>query len=147
MAELWFYRLEARPAHEVLPQLLEKSLERGWRVVIEVGKPEALDGLSKHLWQASPTSFLAHAFDGEGKDQPIWLTANADNPNAAQVRFFIDGAVPNDISGLERAIYIFEDGDLPAVDAARECWKKAREQGTTARYFIHKDGRWNEQKS
>ena len=147
MAELWFYRLEARPASEVLPQLLEKSLERGWRVVVELGNAEAIAKVSQSLWAAQPESFLAHAHEGDGTDQPIWLTAGDDNPNSAQVRIFIEGAVPKDINGLERAIYLFEDGDQPAVEAARERWKLAREQGTTARYFIHKDGRWNEQKA
>ncbi|MDP4823092.1 MAG: DNA polymerase III subunit chi, partial [Aestuariivirgaceae bacterium] len=35
MSEIWFYRLEGRSVADVLPTLLEKSMERGWRTVVE----------------------------------------------------------------------------------------------------------------
>ena len=145
MAELFFYRLEGKPVADVLPQLLEKSLERGWRVAVELGRTEEIPELSRKLWASRAESFLAHGHEGDGAHQPIWLTAGADNPNAASVRIFVEGAVPRDVMGLERAIYLFEASDEAAVAAARERWKQAKAEGTPSRYFIHKDGRWSEQ--
>src|SRR5690349_11599483 len=35
MTDILFYHLERQPLDRVLPQLLERTLERGWRAVIE----------------------------------------------------------------------------------------------------------------
>ena len=146
MAELWFYRLEGRAVGDVLPQLLEKSLERGWRAVVETGSPDAIPPLSQKLWGYRPESFLAHGHEGDGAGQPVWLTAESGTPNGAAVRFYVEGAVPGDVSGLERGIYIFESSDEPAIEAARARWKQAKAEALPARYFIFRDGRWEEQK-
>ena len=45
MADVLFYHLEARPLEAVIPQLLEKTLERGWRAVVEVGSTERAEAL------------------------------------------------------------------------------------------------------
>ena len=37
MAEVLFYHLQQQPLEAVLPTLLQKSLERGWRAVKEGG--------------------------------------------------------------------------------------------------------------
>lgn len=145
MGELVFYRLEGRTVADVLPQLLEKSLERGWRTVVECGTPEAIPKLSQRLWSYRDEAFLAHGFEGDGTHQPIWLTAGQDNPNGAKARLYVEGAVPGDVSGLERAMYIFEKEDETAIEAARERWKQAKAEGLAVRYFIYADGKWTEQ--
>ena len=146
MSELWFYRLEGRTIADVLPQLLEKSLERGWRTVVECGNPDAIPKLSQRLWSYRDVAFIAHGHEGEGAQQPIWLTAGPDNPNHAQARLYVEGAVPGDVSGLDRAMYIFEKSDETAIEAARERWKLAKAEGLSVRYFIYADGKWAEQK-
>ncbi|MGZ8395340.1 MAG: DNA polymerase III subunit chi, partial [Rhodoplanes sp.] len=50
MTELLFYHLERRPVEAVLPQLLEKSLSRGWRVVVQSSSEERVEALDAHLW-------------------------------------------------------------------------------------------------
>ena len=40
MTEVLFYHLENQPVERVLPPLLEKSLERGWRVVVQAASEE-----------------------------------------------------------------------------------------------------------
>ena len=66
MSEVLFYHLEARSLEAVIPQLLEKTLERGWRAVIEVGSTERAEALDSHLWTYRDDSFLAHGMDGVG---------------------------------------------------------------------------------
>src|SRR5690606_32265473 len=45
MTEILFYHLEAQPLERVLPLLIEKSLERGWRVVVETGSEERAEAI------------------------------------------------------------------------------------------------------
>ena len=40
MTEVLFYQLHRQPIERVLPTLLEKSLERGWRVVVQAASEE-----------------------------------------------------------------------------------------------------------
>jgi DNA polymerase-3 subunit chi len=70
MAEALFYHLTESTLEEALPPLLEKSLERGWRAVVQVASPERRDALDQHLWTYRDDSFLAHGADlRRGKPQ------------------------------------------------------------------------------
>ena len=60
MTEICFYHLERQPLERVLPQLLEKSLERGWRVVVQAASEERVEALDAHLWTYRDDSFLPH---------------------------------------------------------------------------------------
>ena len=66
MADIWFYHLMRQPLERVLPPLLEKSLERGWRAVVQTASEERLRALDDHLWTYSDESFLAHGTAGDG---------------------------------------------------------------------------------
>ena len=50
MTEVLFYHLQNMSVENVLPPLLEKSLERGWRVVVQSTSEERADALDAHLW-------------------------------------------------------------------------------------------------
>ena len=60
MTEVLFYHLQNMPLERVLPPLLEKSLERGWRVVVQTASEERADALDSHLWTYRDDSFLPH---------------------------------------------------------------------------------------
>src|SRR5207247_990495 len=94
MTEIVFYHLHRQPLERVLPALIEKSLERGWRVVVQAASPERVEVLDAHLWTFRDDSFLPHGDgrDGEAREQPVLLTTGADNPNGAAVRFLVEGA-------------------------------------------------------
>jgi DNA polymerase-3 subunit chi len=85
MTEVLFYHLENQPVERVLPPLLEKSLERGWRVVVQTASEERADALDSHLWTYRDDSFLPHGTwrDRDAAEQPIILAVNGDNPNHA----------------------------------------------------------------
>jgi DNA polymerase-3 subunit chi len=61
MTEILFYHLQRQPLERVLPSLLEKSLERGWRVVVQAGSEERAEVLDAHLWTFGDNRFLPHA--------------------------------------------------------------------------------------
>src|SRR3954454_14010279 len=138
MTEILFYHLQRQPIEKVLPQLLEKSVERGWRVVVQASSDERVDALDAHLWTYRDDNFLAHGTDRETEAamQPVLLTVGDDNPNGASVRFLIDGApVPADCEASERIVLIFDGEDEEAVAAARARWSEAKAKGFEATYW------------
>ncbi|MEX1179325.1 MAG: DNA polymerase III subunit chi [Cucumibacter sp.] len=144
MAEILFYHLEYSPLERALPALLEKVVERGWKAVVEVGGAERLEALDTSLWTWSEESFLPHGIAGEdaAARQPIVLTGDADNPNGATVRFFVDRAVPKSGEGYERLCYLFSGHDPDAVAEARAAWKLLREGNELAYWQQDENGRW-----
>ena len=146
MTEFLFYHLRRQPTELVLPALIEKSLERGWRVVVQSSSEERVDALDAHLWTFRDDSFLAHGTFREttAAEQPVLLTASDHNPNAATVRFLIDRApVPQDAERYDRVVMLFDGEDEEAVAEARRHWQAAKTQGHAVTYWQADDnGRW-----
>jgi DNA polymerase-3 subunit chi len=146
MTEILFYHLQRQPLERVLPTLIERSLERGWRVVVQAASEERIEALDMHLWTFRDDSFLPHGTwrEAQASEQPVLLTTEPDNPNGAQVRFLIDGVpVPADVSDYLRIVLVFDGEDPDAVAAARERWRAARAQGLDVTYWQpDEEGRW-----
>lgn len=143
--EVLFYHLERTTLERVLPGLLEKSLERGWRAVVQASSKERIDALDTVLWSYREDSFLPHggANDVHAELHPIVLTAEDVNPNGANIRFFVDGAEAGDLSDYERAVYLFDGRDEDAVRQAREQWKSVQAAGYDATYWQQSEsGKW-----
>jgi len=145
MTEVLFYHLERQPLERVLPQLLEKSLARGWRAVVQAGSDERVEALDAALWTYREDSFLPHGTAGDGNAgmQPVFLTTGDENPNKAEVRFLVDGTQASDVSAYQRMVYLFDGRDETAVEAARAQWKDMRAQGLEVTYWQQDEaGRW-----
>ena len=145
MTEVLFYHLSRQPLGKVLPGLLERTLERGWRAVVQAGSGERVDALDALLWTYADDSFLPHgtARDGISDQQPVFLTAKDENPNAATVRFLVDGAEAPDLTGYIRAVYIFDGRDDEALARARGEWKRIKAAGHAVTYWQqNENGRW-----
>jgi len=146
MTEMLFYHLHRQPVERVLPSLLEKSYERGWKVIVQASTDERVDALDAHLWTYKDDGFLPHgtAREQEAAQQPILLMTGEHNPNGATVRFLIDGApVPEDADAYERIVLIFDGEDEDAVAAARTRWGEAKSKGFAVTYWQpDEQGRW-----
>ena len=145
--EIYFYHLESRSLEQVLPTLLERSLERGWRAAIQASSNERVEALNTLLWTYREDSFLPHgaAGDGSPEAQPVFLTCEADNPNGADVRFLVDGAALEDLAGYTRVVHLFDGRDEAAVAQAREAWRAAKDQGLEVSYWQQDGrGRWEQ---
>ena len=143
--DVLFYHLQRQPLEAVLPALLEKTLERGWRAVVETGSEERLDALDEILWTYRADSFLPHGRlrDGHHDRQPIILTTGSETPNGANVRFFVDGAQASVFTGYDRIVILFDGNDPAATQAARAQWKAAKATGAAATYWQQNEsGRW-----
>jgi DNA polymerase III subunit chi len=151
MTEILFYHLQDMTLENVLPPLLEKSLERGWRVVVQSTSQERADALDAHLWTYRDDSFLPHAVwrggdagRGDAEDQPIVLAVEEGNPNRANVRFLIDGAaLPAETGAYDRVILVFNGDDGDALAAARSAWTDCKTRGFEVTYWqADERGRW-----
>ncbi|MGA7487956.1 MAG: DNA polymerase III subunit chi [Xanthobacteraceae bacterium] len=146
MTEFFFYHLQRQPLERVLSVLIEKSLERGWRVIAQAASEERVEALDSHLWTFRDDSFLPHGTwrEANASEQPVVLTVHDDNPNGADVRFLIDGApVPADAGAYQRIVLIFDGEDPEAVAEARERWNESRAKGFDVAYWqMDEQGRW-----
>ncbi len=145
MADVLFYHLEHKSWTDVLPRQLATSVERGWRCVVQVKDPQRLEEISELLWNADADVFLAHGTpaDGRAGEQPIWLTAENENPNMATVKFFVEGAEADDLAGLARAVVLFDGRDAAAVARARDDWKRLKSEGHDISYYQQDENlRW-----
>ena len=146
MTEMLFYHLQGQKLEGVLTPLLEKSLERGWTVIVQGGSQERIEALDAHLWTFRDDGFLPHGTwrEPDAATQPVLLTVNDGNPNAASVRFLIDGApVPANAAAYQRIVLLFNGDDEDAVATARAHWADAKAKGFETTYWQpDEQGRW-----
>jgi DNA polymerase-3 subunit chi len=146
MTEVLFYHLQGQKLDGVLTGLLEKSLQRGWKVVVQGASEERIEALDAHLWTYRDDGFLPHGTwrEQDAAQQPILLTLTDSNPNAANVRFLIEGASPPvDAENYARIVLLFDGEDEEAVAAARAQWSEAKAKGFNATYWQgDEQGRW-----
>lgn len=138
MTEILFYHLKGQTPEQVLPPLLQKSLERGWRAVVQASTEERIEALDAHLWTWRDDSFLPHGTsrDAEAAQHPIVLTVGDDNPNGAVIRFLIEGAsMPSDATVYQRVVLLFDGEDPDAVEVARSRWSEAKSAGFEVTYW------------
>jgi DNA polymerase-3 subunit chi len=169
--DISFYHLTRTTLEAALPQMLEKTLERGQRAVVRAGSAERVEALNGWLWTYKDRGFLPHgsAKDGHAALQPIWLTEKDERPNEAQVLFLTDGAELGgaelggaelggaelggaelggaesgaEVAAFERCAVLFDGNDESALSAARNQWSGLKEAGHDLTYWQQNDeGRW-----
>jgi DNA polymerase III subunit chi len=146
--EWWFYHLQRTTLERAVGPLLEKCLERGWRVLAVSPDVTRRATLDEALWTFDDQSFLPHGqSEAEGldpADQPVLISSAADNLNKASVALLMDGVdLPVD-ADYERCMVMFDDGDSKARQKAREQFKAAKDAGLPARYFQQAERGWKE---
>ena len=144
MTEIRFYHLTRTTLEQALPELLEKTLARGWKAVVMAASPERVEALTQHLWTYRPDAFLPHgnAKDGNAALQPIWLTAEDERPNAAEVLFLTDGAESARLKEYQRVCEVFDGNDETALAAARRHWAAYKNDAHTLAYWQQSETGW-----
>ena len=147
MGEVLFYHLTTRPLEQAAPSILEKCVERAWKVTIRCGSAERAAALDRHLWTYREDSFLPHglAGQGDGATQPIYITAGNEKPNVPEILFLVDGAASTvDEMGVHmRTLLMFDGHDEEAVATARKVWKDVAASDLKAIYWAQTDeGGW-----
>ena len=145
MTEIRFYHLQHTRLEQALPQLLARTLDKGWRAVVQAGSSERVKALNTALWTYDESSFLPHgsAKDGDAEMQPVWLTEKDENPNDAQVLMLVDGAMRESfLPPLELVCVIFDGNDPEALDHARADWKRLKTSAHTLTYWQQTEQGW-----
>ncbi len=146
--EWWFYHLSRTSLERAAGPLLEKCLQKNWRVLAVSESSSRRAALDEALWTYDDQSFLPHGqAEAAGLDQaaqPVLITDKTENVNEASVALLMDGAeLPVD-APFERCMVLFDDGDDPTRQKAREQFKAAKDAGLTARYFQQSGRGWTE---
>ncbi|MBK4214554.1 DNA polymerase III subunit chi [Paracoccus caeni] len=145
MGNALFYHLTRSPAENLLSVLIGKSLQAGWRVELRGTDPQRMDWLDRQLW--SGDGFMPHGLAGGPHDarQPVLLTMPGQSaPNDAACLMALDGVEVSaeEIQQLQRTCIIFDGGNTPALNRARDQWRALTSAGATAEYWSEESGRW-----
>lgn len=142
----WFYQIEGVDLSVALLPLLEKSLERGWRIGILSPREERLSALDNALWVQEPAGFLPHG-RSLAESQPIFLTDAPDDLMDRDAIVLLDGADWDRQSGrLNRLMVLFEADDLETRTIAREQYRRAKGGAGEVSFFVYRPGEgWTKQ--
>ncbi len=150
MTRVDFYHLQKSSLDQVLPKLCEKAYASGKRIKIFLGVAERVDFINTLLWTYADESFLPHGSKKDGfiEDQPIFISAQKDNENHAELLILADGAVLpiEELKTYERVLNIFDGNDDIAVKNAREYWKDIKSLGGELHYWQQNNSGIFEQK-
>ena len=140
-----FYQLTAQPLDRVLPQIAEKVIASGERLLIVAAHEEQRRHLDRLLWNYAPDSFLPHAQLGGEDDtaQPILIAPDVNAANRARHVALVDGTWRDDALDFDRAFHFFDDD---GVKEARAAWRAlGSREGVERRYWKQNEaGRWEQ---
>lgn len=138
-----FYHLTATPLERALPQIAERVVAGGGRLLIVSAGEQQRGAIDKLLWTYKPDSFLPHSLAGGGDDaaQPVLIAAEVAPANAARNIALIDGEWRDAALDFDRAFHFF---DAEHIAAARTAWKALADRaGVERRYWKQDDsGKW-----
>ncbi len=135
---VWFYHLEQTALDQALPELLDKTLARGWKARVCSPLTERLEHLDGWLWSWRDESFLPHGLESGpyAERQPVLLAQDpAQNPTGAEALFLLDGAEPGDLTAYLRCLILFDGRSDAAVAHARSQWKRLKSEGLDLSYW------------
>ena len=148
MADIFFYHLTSTSLDQALPKLLEKALQGNFKANVRVSDAGEAERLNSWLWNYNPDSFLPHgtAQDGSSDQQPIYITPQEENPNAANLLVVTCGLRPTSANTYTRVLYVFDGSDETQVAGARSRWKEYTAEGHTLSYIRQNAaGGWEKQ--
>ncbi len=148
MSRIDFYHLTKQSLDTALPALLQKAYASGKRILLKTA-PDTVDTVNAELWTYSDESFLPHGAkkDGFAHEQPIYITAEDDNPNDASFLFLINGAEFDCAAAqaFERVFNLFDGNNPETTEQARRVWKTYREAGFEVSYWQQTAaGKWEQ---
>ena len=140
-----FYHLTATPLARALPQIAERVVAGGGRLLIVTADDEARTALDAQLWSYAPESFLPHAQAGAGDDtaQPVLIAADVAPANGARHVALTDGVWRDEALTFDRAFHFFDDD---AIQEARAAWRSLADRDDVQRRYWKQNeaGRWEQ---
>ena len=148
--EHWFYHLQQTSLEAVLPDILEKTLAKGWRTLVKIGSTngtarDEMVRLDKFLWTYKQDSFLPHGRDDEpmAEGHPIVLSCTSEKAKTVDAVILVAGGDIKDVASAKRCITILDGRNEADKAAARMRWKQVKHAGNPTAYWQQNDhGRW-----
>lgn len=138
-----FYHLTRLPLERALPQIAERVLASGERLLIVAGEESQRAALDQLLWTYAPESFLPHGQAGGEDDarQPVLIAATGEAGNGARNIALADGVWRNEALGFDRAFHFFDED---RIAEARVAWKALGDREDVERNYWKQNeaGRW-----
>lgn len=137
--EWWFYHLVKKSQEESVPVIIEKCLEKEWRVLAVSNDEKSRSKLDVALWTYKESSFIGHAMSSD-KDvvlgrQPVLISDTVDNLNNAQALILLNGFEAPVDANFDRIMVVFEEGDNSVIAIARKLYKLAKNAECSVNYF------------
>lgn len=145
MADIRFYHLQKQNLDAALPAILQKAFQSGKNIIVRMRDDKEIERMNKHLWAFKPDIFLPHGSkkDGHADQQPIWLSAENDNPNNAKILILTQGKTAEDLDAYDLCCEMLDGRDEKAVGEARERWKNYQSSGHDVTYWYqNENGGW-----
>jgi len=137
-----FYHLASSPIERVLPQICEKVLGNGERLLV-VADQSLLQQLDAQLWSYAREAFLPHGrSDGPAPEaQTVLLSAVPDPQNGAANVALADGQWRDEALGFARTFYFFDTGN---IEGARAAWRalQGNDQAQCRYWKQDERGKW-----
>jgi len=144
--EIRFYHLERQSLEHALPALLNKIYKGGHKIVVKCTDEGAVESLDNLLWVYRPDVFLPHGSKkiGQAEHQPIWLTADDENPNDAAVLVAANGAEYEAKKEYTIICDIFDGRHEESLTAARKRWSNLKSQNHNLTYWKQNEKGWEQ---
>ncbi|MCS5598114.1 MAG: DNA polymerase III subunit chi [Alphaproteobacteria bacterium] len=148
MSEVRFYHLQQQSLYQALPLLVRKALDNGKRIVIRVSDAAMIAPLSDALWSYRDDGFIPHGASGDDlspADQPVFITADNDNANGADMLILASGSDNAKISDFALCCEVFDGRNADEVQEARKRWKAYKDAGHNITYWQQTErGGWEQ---
>lgn len=139
-----FYHLTVTPLERVLPQIAQRVVSGGTRLLVVSDDAAQRAAIDRLLWTYAPESFLPHGQMGDDvAAQPVLIAGDPTPANAATNIALIDGQWRDEALTFDRAFHFF---DADRIADARVAWKAlADRDGIERRYWKQDDaGKWQQ---
>ena len=152
MAEVLFYQLTASPLEASLPELLERSLARGWRVLLRCGSEAGMASLDEHALDLE-RGLVPAARHRAGRARGAAADLSHPRRREPERRQRADAGRRRprrrtaEMAGFERTCLLFDGHDARALEAARADWRAVKAAALPAKYWAQEQGRWVEKAS
>ncbi|HWH17033.1 MAG TPA: DNA polymerase III subunit chi [Allosphingosinicella sp.] len=137
-----FYHLTSSPLERVLPQICEKVLGQGERLLLVADEP-LLGQLDSLLWSYARDAFLPHGRSGgpAPEAQPILLSPAVEALNGAANVALADGQWRDEALAFARVFYFFDAAHLAE---ARTSWRALKDRADAEPRYWKQDerGKW-----
>lgn len=146
MTDIRFYHMEQSTLDQTLPAIAMKAWQSGAKVMIRVPDDKEATRLNDLLWSFRPDIFLPHGADGDkhADKQPIWITANDNNVNEAEILILTHGCVVDNVADFKMCCEMLDGRVETQIKDARRRWKVYKEANHDLTYWQQDDnGKWN----